>query len=192
MIAAAFAHCPFAARSPSSPVVAWVAYYPTPLRLFVVVSPFASLLLLSSLVLLIIDRRSMSVFIVGSLLYFLIIVSKAAPFAHCLFGARICFCSPRRSRGLTFRCRLVFVLCLRSPLGVLFMASKLAPFAHCPFAARFPYCAGPFAHCPFAARFLALLVVPPPPEFAIVPPKAFGFLIILRRSLRLRIVLADL
>ena len=68
----------------------------------------------------------------------------------------------------------------------------LASFAHSPFGARFSFCAGPFAHCPSAARCLALLVVPPPPEFAIVPVKAFGFFSMLGSSLRLRIVLADL
>ena len=125
---------------------------------------------------------------------------KATPFVHypCAsrffycFGARICFCGAHRSRGLSFRCRLAFVLWLRSPLGFLLMASKRAPFALCPFAARFPFSACPFAHCLSAARSLALLIVPPPPEFANVFLKAFGFFSMLASSLRLRIVFADL
>ena len=184
---------------------------------------------------------------------------KATPFVHypCAsrffycFGARICFCGAHRSRGLSFRCRLAFVLWLRSPLGFLLMASKRAqfalcpfvarfafclsvcalsfrrsvscfaccpaasrvcycslwlrsplgvlvmawkraPFALCPFAAPFPFSACPFAHCLSAARSLALLIVPPPPECAIVRLKAFGFFSMLASSLRLRIVFADL
>ena len=108
-------------------------------------------------------RCLMSVFIFGRLLDFPIIVSKAAPFAHCLFRARICFCARRRSHGLLFRCRLVSVLWFRSPLGVLLMASKRAPFALCPFAARFAFCLSVcalsfrrsvscFACCPAASR----------------------------------------
>ena len=62
--------------------------------------------------------------------------------------------------------RLVFFLWLRSALRLRFVLSPLGLHSACP-----------FAHCPSAARFLALLVVPPPPEFAIVPVKAFGFLL---------------
>ena len=96
---------------------------------------------------------------------------KATPFVHypCAsrffycFGARICFCGAHRSRGLSFRCRLAFVLWLRSPLGFLLMASKRAPFTLCPFAARFAFCLSVcalsfrrsvscFACCPAASR----------------------------------------
>ena len=175
MIAAAFAHCPFAVRSPSSPVVAWVAYYPTPLCLRVVVSPFGSLLLLLSLVLLIIPP----LLDVGFSFWTL------ALFSYYRFeGRSVCALSFRRSDLFLCSSSLAWFI-VSLPLGFCIVSWKLAwcscyglmlaSFAHSPFGARFSFCVGPFAHCPSAARCLALLVVPPPPEFAIVPSKAFVF-----------------
>ena len=121
MTAAAFAHCPFAVRSPSSPVVAWVAYYPTPLCLRVVVSPFGSLLLLLSLVLLIIPPLLDVGFYFWTLALFSYYRSEGRSVCALSFRRSDLFLFRRRSHGFLFRCRLVSVLCLGSPLGVLVM-----------------------------------------------------------------------
>ena len=65
---------------------------------------------------------------------------------YCFAGAWLLYCG--------FEARLVFFLRLRSTLRLRFVLSPLGLHSVCP-----------FAHCPSVARFLALLVVPLPPEF---------------------------